>query len=107
MTQQPDWLYQISYGLAECRKTRVLIDGTRFAVVQIPGGRWGDNSGTHYGQTTYYFVDKQQELRSGYGIMDCRELQHGGRAKTAQWKLLVEQSDREAKAKAQAEGTDS
>jgi hypothetical protein len=90
---QPDWLHNITYGLAEGRQTRVLIDGTRFAVVQIPGGRWGDNSGTHYGAASYYLVDKQQTLRKGYGLLDCRELQNGGRAKTAQWKRLVEEED--------------
>jgi hypothetical protein len=91
---QPDWLYNITYGLAEGRKTRVLIDGTRFAVVQSPGGTWFDNSGGHYGATAYYLVDKQQTLRKGYGLLDCKELQHGGRAKTAQWKQLVEAADR-------------
>jgi hypothetical protein len=93
MNQQPDWLYNITYGLAEGRKTRILIDGIRFAVVQSPGGRWGDNSGTHYGATAFYLVDKQQVLRKGYGLLDCKELQHGGRAKTAQWKQLVERKD--------------
>jgi hypothetical protein len=89
-----DWLYQITYGLAECRKIRVLIDGTRFAIVQTPGGKWYDNSGGHYGQTSFYLVDKQAQLRKGYGLLDCREIQQGGRAKTAQWKKLVEAADR-------------
>jgi hypothetical protein len=94
MPDMPDWLYNISYGLSDCRKLRVLIDGTRFAVVQSPGGRWYDNSGGHYGGTTFYLVDKQKQYRASVGLMDCRELQHGGRAKTAQWKQLVEAADR-------------
>jgi hypothetical protein len=90
----PDWLYQITFGLSDCRKIRVLIDGIRFAVVQSPGGKWYDNSGGHYGATTFYLVDKQAKIRPSVGLMDCRELQHGGRAKTAQWKKLVEAADR-------------
>lgn len=92
---QPDWLYNISYGLAENRKFRVLIDGTRFAIVQTPGGKWYDNSGGHPAYATYYLVDKHPSanLRKGYGLMDCRELQHGGRAKSAKWKKLVEGLD--------------
>lgn len=86
---RPDWLYQITYDLADGAKTRILIDGARFAVVQSPGGRWGDNSGTHYGATTFYFVDKQQPLRKGRGLLNCYQLQHAGRAKTAKWKRVV------------------
>ena len=91
---QPAWLYNISYGLADCRKLRVLIDGERFAVVQSPGGRWYDNSGGHYGGTTFYLVDKEGTFRPSVGLLDCKELQHGGRAKLAQWKQLVEESDK-------------
>jgi hypothetical protein len=93
ITGQPDWLYNITYGLAEGRKSRVLIDGTRFAVVQSPGGRWYDNSGEHYGGAAYYLVDKEKQYRKAHGLLDCKELQHGGRAKTAQWKQLVERKD--------------
>jgi hypothetical protein len=91
---QPDWLYNITYGLSEGRKTRVLIDGTRFAVVQTPGGKWYDNSGEHLGYVCYYLVDKQTNLRKAHGLLDCRELQRGGRAKTAKWKKLVGGLDR-------------
>lgn len=90
---QPEWLHGISYGLAGNRNLRVLIDGTRFAVVQAPGGMWYDNSGGHYGATSFYLVDKQRQYRKAHGLLDCRVLQHGGRAKTAQWKLLVETCD--------------
>lgn len=89
-----DWLYNITYGLSDCGKIRVLIDGTRFAVVQSPGAKWYDNSGGHYGQTSFRLVDKEQQLRKGYGLLDCHELQHGGRAKTTQWKRLVEEADK-------------
>jgi hypothetical protein len=71
----------------------VLIDGKRFAVVQSPGGTWFDNSGGHYGATAYYLVDKEANLRKAHGLLDCQELQHGGRAKMAQWKRLVEEED--------------
>jgi hypothetical protein len=91
---QPDWLREITYGLAEGRKTGVLIDGKRFAVVKSPGGTWFDNSGGHYGATTYYLVDKEKQYRKAHGLLDCRELQHGGRAKMAQWKKLVDGLDR-------------
>jgi len=94
MNQQPDWLYNISYGLADNRKFRVLIDGTRYAVVQTPGGKWYDNSGGHPAYVSYYLVDKQAQLRKGYGLLDCREIQQGGRAKLAQWKKLVEAGDK-------------
>ncbi len=91
---QPEWLYNISYGLAGSQKFRVLIDGDRFAIVQTPGGKWFDNSGGHYGSTSFYLVDKQRELRKAHGLLDCREIQQGGRAKTAKWKKLVEELDR-------------
>ncbi len=92
VTAPPDWLYQITYGLDDCRKIRILLENDRYAVVQSPGGRWGDNSGTHYGATTYYMVDKQDlpKYRKSVGLLDAKELQHGGRAKLAQWKKLME-----------------
>jgi hypothetical protein len=89
----PDWLYQITYGLSEGSKSRILIDGTCFAVVQSPGGRWFDNSGGHYGSTSYHLADKQRQYRPAHGLLDCVELQHGGRAKLAQWKRLVTAAD--------------
>jgi hypothetical protein len=91
----PDWLYNISYGLAEHRYLRILLEGTRYAVVQIPGGTWFDNSGGHYGQTTFYLVDKQAtNYRKGIGLLDAKELQHGGRAKLAQWKKLIQEQEK-------------
>jgi hypothetical protein len=94
MIEQPQWLYRISFGLSEYRRIRILINGKRFAVVQIPGGRWGDNSGTYYGSTTYYLVDKQNtKVRDSVGLIECQELQQGGRAKLVQWKKLVEEKD--------------
>lgn len=95
VAQQPEWLYRITYGLADSRKLRILIDGVRFAVVQSPGGKWYDNSGGHYGAATYYLVDKQSTtLRKSVGLLDCHTLQHGGRAKTAKWTKLVEEADK-------------
>lgn len=95
---QPDWLYQISYGLSGYSKFRILIDGTRFAIVQTPGGRWGDNSGTHYGSTGYHIVDKEAtNLRKAHGLLDTREIQSGGRPKLAQWKQLVKECDEAGK----------
>lgn len=92
----PDWLYQISYGLADARHLRILLDGPRYAVVQDPGGIWYDNSGPHYGSTSYHLVDKQAtHYRKSVGLMDTETLQHGGRAKLAQWKKLIK--EREAK----------
>lgn len=91
---RPKWLYDLSYGLAESYKYRVLIDGKRFAVVQSPGGRFMNGQVSQYGSTTYYLVDKTHpDLRGGVGLMEEHVLQDGGRAKLAQWKKLVEASD--------------
>ena|SRR5271166_5873683 len=96
-TASPDWLYQITYGLSEARKIRVLLENDRYAVVQSPGGMWWDNSGGHYGKASYDLVDKRKldTYRKGVGLMDCKEIQHGGRAKLAQWKKLIEMTDEE------------
>ncbi len=89
----PQWLYDLTYGLAEQRHIRILLENDRFAVVQTPGGKWYDNSGAHYGPSSYSLVDKRllHTYRKSVGLMDCKELQHGGRAKLAQWKRLIEQ----------------
>ena len=91
-TERPDWLYHISYGLADGAKLRVLLENERYAVVQEPGGLWWDNSGGHYGGTTYWLVDKTklETYRKSVGLLDCKEIQHGGRPKLAQWKKLIE-----------------
>ena len=96
---QPEWLYQISYGLSGYDKFRILIDGKRFAIVQTPGGRWFDNSGGHYGGAGYHIVDKEAvpNLRKAHGLLDTREIQQGGRAKLAQWKQLIKESDEAGK----------
>lgn len=91
---QPAWLYEITYGLTSSTKNRVLIDGTRFAIVQSPGGMWYDNSGGHYGGASYHLVDKQKKYRPAHGLLDTIEVQSGGRAKTAQWKRLVDSLDK-------------
>jgi len=100
-TERPQWLYQITYGLAEGHQTRILLENDRYVVAQSPGGRWGDNSGTHYGATTYYLIDKQAlpTYRKSVGLLDAKELQHGGRAKLAQWRKLIEMTDDEITAK--------
>jgi hypothetical protein len=89
----PQWLYDLTYGLADQRHIRILLENERFAVVQCPGGKWYDNSGEHYGASSYSLVDKRllHTYRKSVGLMDCKELQHGGRAKLAQWKRLIEQ----------------
>jgi hypothetical protein len=86
----PTWLYDMSYGLSHYEKLRVLIDGRRFAVVQQPGYKWFDNSGGHAGLSTYFLVDKRRPVRKGYGLINHRTLQHGGRAKLTQWKHDIE-----------------
>jgi hypothetical protein len=94
---QPKWLYDMIYGYSEFQKWRLLIDGVNFAIVQTPGGTWGDNSGTHYGKTSYYLVDKRSDPRHGHGMQYWKELKHGGRigAKTKrEWKALVDASDK-------------
>lgn len=90
--ERPEWLYQISYGLADGDKLRILLENERYAVVQSPGGRWYDNSGGHYGGASYDLVDKTllHTYRKSVGLMDCVTLQQGGRAKLAQWKELIE-----------------
>ncbi len=92
---QPDWLYRITYGLADSWKIRILLENDRYAVVQSPGGMWWDNSGGHYGAASYDLVDKRKldTYRKGCGLLECKELQHGGRAKLAQWKKLIEAPD--------------
>ena len=97
--ERPDWLYQISYGLAEGSKLRILLENDRYAVVQTPGGRWWDNSGGHYGGASYSLVDKQRlhTYRKSVGLMDCMEIQQGGRPKLAQWKKLIEEGPKMTK----------
>jgi hypothetical protein len=85
------------YGYVNYYRWRLLIDGMNFAVVQSPGERWGDNSGRHYGATTYYLVDKRSDPRFGHGVQYWKELKHGGGigSKTkAEWKALVESCDK-------------
>jgi len=91
----PDWLFNMTSGLAEQRHIRILLENDRFAVVQTPGSKWYDNSGGHYGPASYSLVDKRllHTYRKSVGLMDCKELQQGGRAKLAQWKKLIEQEE--------------
>ena len=94
---QPEWLKEMIYGYAGYEKFRLLVEGVNFAIMQTPGGRWGDNSGTHYGKTSYYLVDKRSDPRRGHGMQYWKELKHGGRigAKTKrEWKALVDKSDK-------------
>lgn len=93
--ERPDWLYHISYGLADGAKLRVLLENERYAIVQEPGGMWWDNSGGHYGASTYWQVDKTklETYRKSVGLLDCKEIQHGGRPKLAQWKKLIEEDN--------------
>lgn len=93
VSDQPEWLYQISYGLASYRKLRVLFETERHAIVHSPGERWWDNSGGHYGGVAFYLVDKGAiaTYRRGVGLLDTKELQVGGRAKLAQWKTLIKE----------------
>jgi hypothetical protein len=95
LDSHPQWLYEISYGLADYRQLRILLENERYAIVQSPGGPWWDNSGKHYGATTYYKVDKQAlaTYRKSVGLLDSQEIQHGGRAKLAQWKKLIESTE--------------
>jgi hypothetical protein len=99
MTERPDWLYQISYGLAEGSKLRILLENERYAVVQIPGGRWWDNSGAHYGGASYHLVDKTllATYRKSVGLLDTMEIQQGGRPKLAQWRKLIEEGPKMTK----------
>lgn len=93
----PEWLKEMIHGYSDYQTWRLLIEGANFAVVQTPGGRWGDNSGTHYGKTSYYLVDKRSDPRHGHGMEYWKELKHGGRigAKTKrEWKALVDKSDK-------------
>lgn len=87
----PQWLYDMTYGLAGQRHIRILLENERYAVVQEPGGKWYDNSGGHYGGASYHLVDKQllHTYRKSVGLLDCKVLQQGGRAKLAQWKQLI------------------
>lgn len=87
---QPDWLYQICYGLEGNRKFKVLLEGERFAIVQMPGSRFMNGQVSQYGSASYHLVDKQTTMRKGYGIMDALVVQEGGRAKLALWKGLVD-----------------
>lgn len=89
MIGQPTWLYEITYGLADNRKFRVLLDGSRYAIVQIPGGEFANGQVREYGSTSYYKVDKQATMRAGVGLLDAEEIQQGGRAKLAKWRKLI------------------
>jgi hypothetical protein len=90
MTTHPKWLYDISYGLADNHKFRVLWENERHAVVQIPGGEFANGQVRQYGSTTYYKVDKNFSYRSSIGLLDAERLQEGGRAKLTQWKKQIE-----------------
>jgi hypothetical protein len=96
---RPEWLYRISYGLADGHQLRILLENDRYAVVQGPGGKWYDNSGEHYGATTYYLITKEAlpTYRNSVGLLDAQEIQHGGRAKLAQWKKLIEEGPKMTK----------
>jgi len=91
----PQWLFDMTSGLAGQRHIRILLENERYAVVQEPGGKWYDNSGGHYGGASYHLVDKQalHTYRKSIGLLDCKVLQEGGRAKLAQWKRLIEQKE--------------
>jgi hypothetical protein len=95
IVEQPEWLRRITSGLVGGRKTRVLLENERYAIVQSPGANWSDNGGVHYGATAYYLVDKQANMRNSVGLLDCREIQSGGRAKLAQWKGLLKHEDQD------------
>ena len=79
--------------MADYHRLRILFETERYAIVQEPGGNWSDNSGVHYGGTTYWLVDKQCTYRRQVGLMDAETLQHGGRPKLAQWKKLITERD--------------
>lgn len=89
MKNMPEWLYFMAYGLEDNSKFRVLLEGERYAVVQIPGGEFANGQVRQYGPTTFYLVDKTASLRRGVGLLDCEVLQEGGRAKLAQWRNRV------------------
>jgi len=87
----------MTYGMERGQTYRLLIDGVRFAVVQMPGHRYSSGQEYKYGQTSYVLVDKQGDQRGGHGIMDGKGLKDGGRIGSrtkAQWKALVDESDR-------------
>jgi hypothetical protein len=96
-TPQPEWLRAMSCCVSEGSQYKIIVDGVRFAVVQLPGGTFMNGRVKKYGPTNFDLVDKMGEPRNGTGIMRCNVgLQHGGRAnkaKRAEWKKLVDQSD--------------
>ena len=92
--EQPDWLKRITSGLVEASEIRLLIDGNKYAVIQIPGGNWSDNGGTHYGPTEYIFVIKGSDRNC---LRDSKIIKVGGRKTKAlmnEWKTLVEKLDK-------------
>jgi len=95
---QPGWLRGMVNGIDKGHTWRVLVDGTDFAVVQAPGGRYLSGQETHYGATTYYLVDKRGEPRGGTGVLRCSKvLKDGGRVGSrvlAGWRALVGDSDK-------------
>jgi Lar family restriction alleviation protein len=98
---QPEWLQKMVVGISDPRKFVCMLEGERFAIVKSPGGRWGDNSGTHYGAVEYMIVDKQhpQANSIGQGIMRAGiSLKNGGRINKTHkdlFKKLVALTDRD------------
>lgn len=93
---QPEWLRNITYGMERGWTYRLLIDGVRFAVVQMPGHRYVSGQYYKYGQTSYVLVDKHDDPRGGHGIMNGKTLKDGGRIGSqtkARWKALVDRLD--------------
>lgn len=89
ISPRPDWLYEITWGLSDGHKIRILAETERYAIVQIPGGDFANGQVRQYGCTDYYKMDKQAPMRRGVGLLDAQELQSGGRAKLAKWKKEI------------------
>ena len=100
---QPDWLRNMTCGMQGGRFFRLLLDGQRFAVVQIPGSRYLSGQTVQYGATSYLLVDKTADPRGGTGILRAgKELQSGGRAKPTMFHRALAQAEATASSPSQS-----